>query len=346
MGSVCALDIHRSQVTYQLTERETGETRRGRVEPACRQTMRQFIAGLEGEVEFVFEGTTGWRYVAEEVARAGHVAHLADPAEVAGRKGPKRRAKTDRTDCALMTKLALDGDVPDSWIPPAHVLDARTLSRLRKTLVDERTAWLQRLQAQLFHQGVPAGINPRTLEGRRRLAHVEVSPAGRALVEVALSMVDELTDRVAPVTSTLRAYAAAQPGCRALREELFGVGPILSVAILTELGDTRRFSSSRQAVRHTGLDVTVYASDRYRAPGHLSRQGPPLLRWALVEAAQCASRPSSPHHDYFRGKAAANDKARAYLSVARKLAKEAHHLLRRLGDEAIADPGVPLELAA
>jgi transposase len=61
--------------------------------------------------------------------------------------------------------------------------------------------------------------------------------------------------------------------------------------ILAELGDTRRFSCSREAVRYGGMDITVLASDKRRAPGHLSRQGPPALRWALYEAAQAARRP-------------------------------------------------------
>ena len=64
----------------------------------------------------------------------------------------------------------------------------------------------------------------------------------------------------------------------------YGVGEITSLAILAELGDARRFSSSRHAVRYAGLDITVFESDRKRAPGHLSRQGPPTLRWALFEA--------------------------------------------------------------
>jgi transposase len=38
---------------------------------------------------------------------------------------------------------------------------------------------------------------------------------------------------------------------------LFGVGAVTSVAILAELGDCRRFSNSDQAVRYSGLDVTV-----------------------------------------------------------------------------------------
>jgi transposase len=103
------------------------------------------------------------------------------------------------------------------------------------------------------------------------------------------------------------------------------------------MGDCRRFSSSRQAVRHTGLDVTVYSSDGKRTRGHLARQGPPALRWALFEAAQSAARSSSPDHDYYlavRDRLGAN---RACLSIARKLARRAHHILRNLGDDAWAD---------
>jgi hypothetical protein len=106
------------------------------------------------EAEFALEGTTGWRFVVEEIERAGQIAHLADPAETAARRGSKRRAKTDRADCDLQLKLLLAGELPESWIPPAHILELRTRVRTRKTLVDQRSAWQQRLKAQLFHQGV------------------------------------------------------------------------------------------------------------------------------------------------------------------------------------------------
>jgi transposase len=68
---------------------------------------------------------------------------------------------------------------------------------------------------------------------------------------------------------------------------------VTAVTILAELGDARRFSSSRHAVRYAGLDITVHQSDQRRAPGHLSRQGPPALRWALYEAAQVARHPAA-----------------------------------------------------
>ena len=61
-----------------------------------------------------------------------------------------------------------------------------------------------------------------------------------------------------------------------------------------ELGRPAPVQLPRRAVRHTGMDVTVYSSDGKRTPGRLARQSPPVLRWALFEAAECAARPSSP----------------------------------------------------
>jgi transposase len=343
MRIVCALDVHRRQITYATVDVGSGEVWRGRVSPAARESVREWLARFDrvDDVHFALEGTTGWRFVVEEVERAGHRAHLADPAETAAKRGRKRRAKTDRADCDLLLKLLSGRELPESWIPPAQILELRTRVRLRKTLVDERTAWQRRLQAQLFHQGVPAGLRPRTRAGREALAKVDLSPAGRELVSLALRMIETIDRELAPLDRALSLYARRQPGCRALIARLYGVGPVTATAIVAELGDARRFGCSDDAVRHCGLDVTVHQSDRKRAPGHLSHEGPELLRWALFEAAQQACRPASPDHEYYRQVARRIDHNRACLSVARKLCRRAFHILRELGDEALA----PIEAA-
>ena len=65
--------MHRNQITYKLLDRETGEVRRGRVAPAARIDVRAWLAQFAGhEVEFALAGTTGWRFVVEEIERAGY----------------------------------------------------------------------------------------------------------------------------------------------------------------------------------------------------------------------------------------------------------------------------------
>ena len=111
-----------------------------------------------------------------------------------------------------------------------------------------------------------------------------------------------------------------------------------AVIFWAEIGDARRFSSSEQLVRYAGLDVTVYSSDAKRSPGHLSRQGSPELRWAAFEAAKNASRSASPDHGYYQDLAAKRDAKRATLAVARKRLRHSYHILRELGDAAMAMP--------
>src|SRR2546428_10696972 len=175
MQIVGALDVHRRQITFKTLEPASGESSRGRISPAAREPLRRWLERFDGlEGEFVLEGTTGWRFVVEEIERAGHTADLADPAETAARRGRKRRAKTENASCDLQLRLLLAGELPRSWIPPAQILELRTLVRLRKTLIDQRTAGQQRIHAQLFHQGVPAGLRLRTRPGREALAKAEL----------------------------------------------------------------------------------------------------------------------------------------------------------------------------
>jgi len=161
---------------------------------------------------------------------------------------------------------------------------------LRHTLCDRRGEWQQRIQAVLYHHGCPRRRSLMTADARRWLQGLPLPECAREQVAVAIAMVDALEVQIGPLDKRLRAYARRQPGCRALIAH-YGIGELTAVTILAELGDARRFSNSRDAVRYAGPEITVKQSDQRRAPGHLSRQGPPALRWALYEAAQVPRHP-------------------------------------------------------
>jgi transposase len=335
MTIVVGLDVHREQITFDALDTHTGEVRRGRIRPADREGFRRFLRRFDGEpVEAALEATTGWRFVVEELQAAGAKAHLAEPAETRSLRGRKRRAKTDRLDARHLRDLLLAGRLPESWIPPEHILELRSKVRLRKTLVDERSAWLQRVQAQLFHHGVPKASRLLTPARRDRLTGLELPDSARTVIRTALAVIDGINEQLEPLERELRSFARRQPGCLALQGH-FGIGELTSVAILAELGDARRFSSSRHAVRFAGLDITVSESDQRRAAGKLSHQGPPVLRWAAFEAAQCTCRERSPDHGYYLDTRERLDGKQAMLTIARKLIRRAHHTLRELGDEAL-----------
>ena len=289
-------------------------------------------------VAMAVEGCTGWRYVVEEIARAGYEAHLAEPAETQAARGRKKRAKTDRSDSRLERELLARGELPESWIPPTCVLEWRERTRLYKTLVDERRMWGQRIHAELFQHGVtlPEGAI-RSEETRRWLAsdEVQLSEAARQRIAVGYRVIDAIEAEVVPLRRQLCRFSSRQPACRALAEAHYGVGPLTAVIAWAELGDCRRFSRSMQVVRHSGLDVTVHDSDGRRPGGMLSREGPPTLRWALFEAGKSAARIGSPDYAYYQSVKRRHDGKLAAIAVARKLARRCYHTLRAIDPELV-----------
>jgi transposase len=338
------LDLHRQQITFDAMETESGEVWRGRVWQPDRERFRRWLRHdvarrANGQpVAMAVEGCTGWRYVVEEIMAAGFEAHLAEPADTQAARGRKRHAKTDRSDSRLLRELLQSGDLPESWIPPTAVLEWRERVRLYKSLVDQRTVWIQRIHAELFQHGVavPEVAIGSTATRDRLLGNEEnVSPAARQRIRVGYSMLDATDVEAQPLKLDLQRFGHRQPACRALVEANYGIGGLTAVAVWSELGDCRRFSRSEQVVRHTGLDVTVDASDRRRASGYLSRQGPPTLRWALFEAAMNASRHGSPDHAYYSAVKERHDGKLAAIAVARQFARRCYHILRNLDPDVV-----------
>src|ERR671921_781314 len=207
MAIVMGLDQHRAQVTAEWIDTDTGEIGRARIAPALRGDVRRFVKRFAGQrLEVALEATTGWRFVAEEFRAAGATVHLAEPAETAARRGNKKRAKTDRADARHLRELLMIGRLPESWIPPDHLLDLRAKVRLRHTLVDQRGEWQQRIQAALYHHGFPQRNGLLTAENRAWLLALALPASAREQVTVALTMIDALDAQSAQITKELRLY--------------------------------------------------------------------------------------------------------------------------------------------
>jgi transposase len=342
MSIVGGFDIHRKQITFDYVDTVTGQVSRGQVTSADRHQLAAWLERFAGvdEVAFAVEACTGWRYVVEELRRAGVVAHLAEPADTAAARGRKKHAKTDRADAGLIRELLEQDRLPHCYIPPGEVLEYRALLELYHDLRTEHSAWMQRVHAVLFHQGAaPIVDGLSTVQGRRQLEEIaagQLSAAGQVQVATAVAMLEALEDHLDHVHRQLVGIARHLCGAKQLADSIYGVGPITALALACWLGGANRFSSARKAVRFAGLDITVYSSAGKRSPGHLSRQGPAVLRWCVYEAGKTHARTTAADHAYYASVKDRIDGKRAALSEARKIVRQACHVLNDLGDEAYA----------
>jgi transposase len=162
--------------------------------------------------------------------------------------------------------MLMVGRLPESWVPPAHVLDLRARVRPRHTLVDQRREWQQRMQAVLYHHGAPARGGLLTAEARAWLAGLPLSAAAREQITVALAMIDAHDAQLAPLDRELRNCARRQAGCRALMRH-YGTGPLTAVTIRARASRTSTSSASASCRCGTSAAAasTFVRGPRFRA---------------------------------------------------------------------------------
>ena len=244
---VAGFDVHLRQITFDCLDAASGEVTRGRIgsTPAA---VEEWVAGFGGrEVHVAIEACSGWLFVARALERAGAVAHLAETVETP-RSGVASgvRRPTVRTRCGSGSsgRGQTPGGVDRAGAHPPVALRLH----LRKALIDERTQWLLRIRSTLYHHGVSAGAPAKiaSATGREFLAALDLPADALERIEVALFMVCTLDARIHELELGLRRIARHQAGCQALMTQ-YGVGELIALVTLTELGDVTRMSSSRKA---------------------------------------------------------------------------------------------------
>jgi len=225
-------------------------------------------------------------------------------------------------DAEWIADLLQHGLLQPSFVPPAPQRDLRELTRYRKSLVEERSRIINRLQKTLEDANLKLASVASDLMGRSArdmlaaLLAGEVDPsilaqlargrmrAKRDLLEQALQgllkphhrfllseqladidALDEAIERMsAEIAERLHPYEAQ---LRRL-ETIPGIKQRLAEVILAEIGqDMHRFPSARHLASWAGMCPGNNESAGNRLSGR-TRKGSPWLRSALVEAAHAA----------------------------------------------------------
>jgi transposase len=139
-------------------------------------------------------------------------------------------------------------------------------------LIGERTQWMQRIQATLYHHGVNGAPEKlRTGEGRAFLGALRLPIDARERIEVALTMIDAIEDQIAPLERDLRQLARRQAGCRALMG-LYGMGELTSLVTLCDY-----HALKARGLSHTRASLTIARKLARRSYHVLRELGPSAL---------------------------------------------------------------------
>jgi transposase len=129
-----------------------------------------------------------------------------------------------------------------------------------------------------------------------------------------------LTSEISMLEEVIADFLGNWPPYRAV-QQLPGIGPVLAAVTVAEIGDISRFPGPGHLCSWAGLTPRHRESDIKVTRGHITKQGSPILRWAMVEAVQHQPAGSPPRELRDRIIAGRGKEARniAKTAAARKL---------------------------
>jgi len=312
-----ALDIHKE---YVLAGGQTAGQEW--VLPPRRISIVKFrewaTANLHAGDAVVIETTTNvwdlYDIVAPLVTRTA-VAHAGAVRQIA-----EARVKTDKEDVKRLIRLLIADIVPEVWVPPVEVRELRGVISYRNRLVKMGTMVRNRLQSLLHRHNIilPKG----KLLDASWWQEQKMSTLEKMQIQQELMMLAELDRHKREVDMELGRQCLREPwGKQAVRLlQLPGFGVIMTMIVLSAIGDIQRFESAKQLVGYAGLGAGVHDSGKEHIEKRITKSGRKELRWALVEAAWQAIRISpywkEQYETYLRRMRRPNQ---AIVVIARKL---------------------------
>jgi transposase len=288
--------------------------------------MQQLIDELRPQpIQVAFEATFGWGWFADLLAEVGIPAHMAHP--LATKAISSARVKNDAVDAKTLAHLLRTNLLPEGWIAPPEVREARRLVRMRAGLVRVRAKLKAQVHALLGEHGVqPDVVDLFSNKGRQLLRELQLPAISRSRLEACLRLIDEVSLEI--VIAEREIFQTIQEDQRVKRLlPIPGIGPIIAATVLSEIGDITRFSSPDKLCAWAGLTPSEHSSADNVRRGHISKQGSRWLRWVMVEAAVHAFRDVDLRQIFIRIARRRGAKI-ARVAVARRLLTLVYYALR------------------
>jgi len=307
--SICVLDergqvVHRSQV-------------RG-IEP-----MLTILKGLPDRFEVCYEASCGYGHYHDLLRPLAVRVVVAHPGQL--RLIFRSKNKNDRNDAERLAKLLYLGETPTVHVPSPDVRAWRELINYRAHVIAKRTRAKNTVRALLRSAGVVPPKNPGlwTKKGLAWLRQLELPTASQRLRrDLLLSEIEILVAQVKRIELELNRQARRSPAVARLRT-IPGVGARTAEAVAAFVDDPHRFGTAKAVGRYFGLvPCQDQSGDRNRL-GHITREGPPVVRQLVAEAAWQAIRRSPSVRAFFE-RVQRDDPQRQKIA----LVATAHYLVR------------------
>jgi transposase len=316
------LDVHSRQSSLCILNAGGGTVNQVQVK-GPRAAVVDRLRQLGEPFSICYEASCGYGHLYEALRPlAAHVA-VAHPAKL--RLIYRSKRKNDRVDAQKLAKLLLLDMVPPVHVPHVDVRAWRSLIVLRQRVLQQLVRAKNQIRAVLRENDI---VGPKWLWSKKRIAWLEaldLHPVARLRLELAVEELRSRTQKVKRLEDELRRYADRHPAVRLLMT-IPGVGIRTAEAFVAYVDDVTRFRRTRQLGAYFGLVPCQDASADKNRLGHITRDGPPVMRKLIAEAAWTAVRRCPAFRAYFERITAGKPERRKIAIVA-----TCHRMIRVMG---------------
>jgi transposase len=333
MALYCGIDLHANNNYVAILDGNLKTV----LEKKCHNELGEVLKILEPfreELEGVaVESTWNWYWLVDGLMDAGHRAHLTNTWAVKRYEGLKYT--DDRHDARWLAHLLALGILPEGYIYPKEERGHRDLLRRRGFLVEKRTSMLLAMRgAYECHTGERTSSNEVKRWSEEDVERELVDPAVRLGLTCLLESVHVLDHQVQAIEKWLLPRARLRDEFGLLKT-VWGVGKILALTVMYEVGDIGRFPKVGNFASYCRCVKSDWLSDGKRKGSGNSKNGNPYLSWAFSEAAHFAVRHHEQARHFYQRKKARTNGIIAIRALAHKLARAAYYVMR---DQVVFDP--------
>ncbi len=327
----CGVDLH-ARSLYVCILDQAGAVQVHQNLSASPEAFLQLIAPYRQDIVVAAECMFSWYWLADLCEREGIPFVLGHALYMKAIHGGK--AKNDRIDAHKIAALLRGGMIPMAYVYPARMRATRDLLRRRMHLMRKRAELLAHIQNTNSQYNLPA-FEKQIAYGSNRAGlpdHFD-NPSVRKSVEVDLTLIDHY-DRLLKELELyiLRSARQHDPNALYRLRTVPGIGKILSLVILYEIHDIRRFPTVQDFASYARLVKCAHESAGKRTGTSGKKIGNAHLKWAFSEAAVLSLRRNPKAQAWLKRAASKHGKPKALSILAHKLGRTVYYLLLR--DEA------------
>lgn len=284
-------------------------------------------------VKCAYEAGFSGYWLQRELELAGMTCLVVNPSDIPT-TDKESKYKEDKRDSRKIAKQLRSGNLKGIFIPDPKQEQLRSLFRQRNNIVKDLRKSKSRIKSLLMYYGITIPIQYENNNWSKNFVKwlQEIKPQHPTLDSCLRGMLrrfDFFRKEKLGTELELRSYVRKEYSADYyLLRSIPGIGPIVAIAILSELGDIRRFNTIDQLSNCIGLVPSIYSSGDHATQRGLTPRSKSLLRSYLIESSWIAVRSDSALTDYYRKNVGKLEPNKNIIKVCSKLIARMYHVIK------------------